>query len=284
MDTDDDSDNENQERTKLTRREALQKAQTARERKFTCRNCENKGHFTVNCPTLSEKEKERMRKARERNKDRKEKVFPFDIEKHIRNSPCGLSVEQAIEMVPGFKKEFNSKVKFRKNLENVNFVETSEESKFTPMTGRAEIEDIEIDAIIDTGAAISIITKGLMKELGYKIDKASDTVLVTADGNKSRSLGKIIGMELLLGGEEIVVTVQVIESSDRMLLLGNDWLLKVRANVDMERKKINIRGRQGYVDIPVKFISLEQEELDDEKEYENSEEEYEEEELREARL
>ena len=60
---------------KMTRTEALQKAYQVRERKFKCRNCDNIGHFTTNCPTLPIKEKERIIKARERNKERKEKKF-----------------------------------------------------------------------------------------------------------------------------------------------------------------------------------------------------------------
>ncbi|HVI21744.1 MAG TPA: retropepsin-like aspartic protease, partial [Bacillus sp. (in: firmicutes)] len=284
MDIDEESDNEDQEKDKITRQEALRRAQKAREGKFTCRKCENVGHFTVNCPMLSDREKEKMKKARIRNKERKEKTFPLNIGEHIKNSPCGLSVEQAMEIVPGYKREFNRRIKFKKNLENINYMETPEEPRFTSMKGKAEIEDIEIDAIIDTGAAVSAITRGLMEELGYSIDKSSDIIVVTADGSKSRSLGKIINMELLLGGIEIVVTVQVIEAAHRVLILGNDWLQKVKANIDMEKGKINIKGKKGYIDIPIEFTLLDYGRTDNGKGYEDSDEEYEEEDLREARF
>ena len=71
---------------KMTRNEALQKAHQARERKFKCRNCDAMGHFTANCPTLPNKEKERIMKAREQNKGRKQKTFPINLEERIRNS------------------------------------------------------------------------------------------------------------------------------------------------------------------------------------------------------
>ena len=53
MEIDEDSDIEIQDnrKGKMTRNEALQKAQRVRERKFKCRNCETTGHFTKNCPT-----------------------------------------------------------------------------------------------------------------------------------------------------------------------------------------------------------------------------------------
>src|SRR5436190_23316212 len=102
METDEDSDTEIQNNGKMTRMKALQKAQKTRERKFKCRNCDIVGHFTTNCPTLSTKEREKVIKARERNKERKEKEFPINLENRIKNSPCGLTIEEAIKMVPEY--------------------------------------------------------------------------------------------------------------------------------------------------------------------------------------
>src|SRR3954453_23556127 len=240
-----------------------------------------------------------MKETRNETKERKDKKFPINIKRHIEDSPCGLTVKQANEMVPGYRKEFNRIIKFKKNLKNVNYIESSE-PKITPMRAKAEIEDIEIDAIIDTGAAVSAITWGLMKELGYDIDRPSDIKVVNANGGRSRSLGKIIDMKLLLGGVEIILTVQVIESIDRLLILGNDWLQKVRANIDMNNGKIKIRENGEYVNIPIEFESWDYEDINDKKNYEDSDddrniddkgdynnsddEEYENENLREVRF
>jgi hypothetical protein len=90
-------------------------------------------------------------------------------------------------------------------------------------------------------------------------------------------------MEFLLDGEEKVATVQIIESTDRMLILGNDWLEENEANIDMKKRKIRIKDeQQGYVNIPVEYKSTEQKKFKHEDE--DSEEEYEEEDLQEARL
>ena len=263
---------------KMTRTEALQKAYQVRERKFKCRNCDNIGHFTTNCPTLPIKEKEKIMKVRERNKERKQKSFPINLEKRIKDLPCGLTIEEAFKMIPGYKKEFGKTIKIVKKGEKVNYMGTPEKSRFTSMKSKAEIEDVEIDAIIDTGAAISAMTRSLMEELGYKINRSSDVVIVTADGTKSRSLGKIVDMELTLNGVDTIVTVQVIESKDRTLILGNDWLKKVKAQIDMDKGKINIKGKKGFIDIPVDFFVM-KDEMNEE-----YEEEYEDEELREEKL
>src|SRR5207248_1720427 len=159
-----------------------------REKKFTCRNCETIGHFTANCPTLSTKEREKIMKARERNKKQKEKNFPVDLEKRIEDSPCGLTIKEAMKMVPGYKKEFSKIFKVIKRGKEVKYMETPEKTRYTSTRGKAKIEDIEIEAIIDSGAVVSAISRRLMEELGYKIDKPSEAVLVTADGGKTRSL------------------------------------------------------------------------------------------------
>ena len=117
-----------------------------------------------------------------------------------------------------------------------------------------------------------------MEELGYKIDQSSNVVIVTADGTRTRSLGKILNMELSLNGENTSVTVQVMESRDRTFILGNDWLKKVDAQIDMKKGSVNIKGTEGYVNIPVEF-STKREESD-----EDTDEEYEEEELTETRF
>lgn len=263
---------------KMTRTEALQKAHQIREKKFKCRNCDTVGHFTVNCPTLSPKEKEKALKAKEKNREKKEKIFPIDLEEHIRNLPCGINVEQAFEMIPGYKRKFNKVFKVVKKGKKVNFMEIPKKSKFTSMRSKAEIEDVKVDAVIDTGAAISAMTRTLIEELGYKIDKPSNVVIVTADGKKTRSLGKIVDIELILNGVDTIVTVEVIESKDRTLILGNDWLRRVQAQIDMEKGKINVKGKKGFVDIPVEFYTKKNK-LDEE-----SEEEYEDEELEETEL
>jgi len=182
-------------------------------------------------------------------------------------------------VVPGYKKEFNKAFKVIKRGKEVKYMETPEKTRFTSTRGRAKIEDVEIEAIIDSGAAISVITRGLMEELGYKINKPSKMVMVTADGKKSRSLGKIINIKLTLEGVDTSTNVEVMESAestDRTLILGNDWLNRVNANIDYEKGKLNIKGKNGYENIPISFFK--------EKEENEEEEEYEEEDLEETQI
>jgi len=214
-------------------------------------------------------------KAQEQNKERKQKIFPINLEERIRNSSSGLTIEEVMKMVSGYKREFSKVFKIVKKGEKINYMEIPEKARFNSMKSRAEIEDIELDAIIDTGAAVSAITRGLMKELGYKINQSSNVKIINANGVKTRSLGKISDMELTVSGIDTRVTVEVIESEDSTLILGNDWLKKVKAQIDMNKGKVSIKGVNGFVDIPIEFSTGKEE---------NDDKEYEEEELRKARF
>ena len=86
-----------------------------------------------------------------------------------------------------------------------------------------------MSAVVDSGAATSIMTKKLMDKLGYKINEPSKLTIVTANGSRIRSLGKINQVPLELEDEFISTTFQVLDSVDDTLILGNDWLQKVQA-------------------------------------------------------
>ena len=61
----------------------------------------------------------------------------------------------------------------------------------TAMQCELFIEKEPVNAIIDSGAATSIITHKLMKKLGYQISAPSKVVIVTTNGAKVKPLGII---------------------------------------------------------------------------------------------
>jgi len=67
-----------------------------------------------------------------------------------------------------------------------------------------------------------------------------------------------------LEGEEVITDVEVIENSDELLILGNDWIRKNVKNIDIENKKMRIKGRY-----ETHTILLELTRENDEEEYED---------------
>src|SRR3989337_1001910 len=153
----------------------------------------------------------------------------------------------------------------------VSNASTSSKAKTTAVQCYVTIKLNPIKAIVDTGTAVSIITRPLMKKLGLKIDSPSKIVVVIANGKKERALGKIHDVPLVIGGILTPITLEVIESVNDTLLLGNDWSLDVNARIDFEYRELTIRygGKRAAVEISVegirkKLIPQDYEELDDE--------------------
>ena len=77
-----------------------------------------------------------------------------------------------------------------------------------------------VEVILDSEAAACIITTKLATKLKLQPNKSSDILIVTADGQKQRSLGIITEVPLILQGVPFTVNLQLIESPQETLFLG----------------------------------------------------------------
>ncbi|CAG8474202.1 5821_t:CDS:2 [Gigaspora margarita] len=81
------------------------------------------------------------------------------------------------------------------------------------------IKNNPIVAVLDSGTAMSLMSKRIMNKLDLKIDEPSTTVVVTANGTRKRALGKIKNVKLAICDILIPTLFQVIEFSEDLLLL-----------------------------------------------------------------
>ena len=85
------------------------------------------------------------------------------------------------------------------------------DQKIISLRCQVKINDTEIQAIIDTGAATNIISDKLLEKLGLEIQEPSRSRFTIANGDKTASLGKT-EIQLEIGDWIIPITVEVIES------------------------------------------------------------------------
>ena len=100
----------------------------------------------------------------------------------------------------------------------------------TPVKCNIWLRNRPYQAIIDSGAAISMIAHQTVKELGLKIEQASTSLIVTATGTSIWPLGIIRNLPAEIEGMTIPITVEVVPATSYSLLLGNDWSKKVGAS------------------------------------------------------
>jgi hypothetical protein len=135
-------------------------------------------------------------------------------------------------------------------------VETEE--KTTAVKGDVKINGRIIRAIIDTGAATSVITSALLEDLQEKVTKESEARLIGFDGSKKKSMGTS-EVEIELGNWLIPTTVEVVKTDKRDLIIGTRSLAGMDANIDLKRKIMTLKvNDEDTIEIPIYFTRHEQ--------------------------
>jgi hypothetical protein len=214
-----------------------------------------------------------------------EELSEFNVAQYLRNQPCGLTIGQAVNNIPKYRAGMIKALRRTREKEaETNFVDNSgptTAAKCTLRVGRNATT-----AIIDSGAATSIITKPLLRRLGFQITKASKLVIVTANGERTRALGIAENLPIIINNNNFKITIptsfQVLDSKDEILILGNEWLRKTNANMSWAQAMLSINYNGKKCQVPITFtrtLPVNAEEDSSEEEFEDDdfdEEDYEE--------
>ncbi|CAG8661664.1 16912_t:CDS:2 [Cetraspora pellucida] len=90
-----------------------------------------------------------------------------------------------------------------------------------------KIRNNPILAVLDSGAAVSIMFNKIVKKLDLKITEFSTTMVIIANRARVRALGKVVDVKLVVDRILVPTTFQVIKSTDKTLLLGMDWFKRI---------------------------------------------------------
>src|SRR6266498_2104834 len=137
---------------------------------------------------------------------------------------------------------------------------------------KTEIKGNVIEAIVDSGAATNIITKGLLEKLGMKITESSNAVFSNVNGKKVPSLGKV-DIRIKIENTEIPMKVQVIDSTKRDLILGTEKIAEIKRKINFEKNELKIEYNGKEIRTPIFYN---RKKLEIQEEYQEFEEEFEE--------
>jgi len=108
-----------------------------------------------------------------------------------------------------------------------------------------EINQAMIESLVDTGASMSVMAISVVKELGIMHLVASHETYKTASGIMMQALGRIIERPVKVGGIMCQMIFLVVDINNYDLLLGLDFLIKIRAVVDVEKGIIQVHNGPG---------------------------------------
>ena len=177
-----------------------------------------------------------------------DKITPYNVVDDILNVQVSANIGQMLQY-PNQRRNLTKAL--RPSTTESNYANSNKERKTSAVRCRVRIKGNPVIAVLDSGAAVSIITNKLMKKIGLKIKDSSNVFVVTANGTKTRALGKIPDLQIALQTLAVPITLQVIESSEDTLLLGTDWFHKTNANLNFGTNTIKLQYEDKVVTIPI---------------------------------
>src|SRR5439155_18157273 len=105
-------------------------------------------------------------KKKKKKKKKSKKYVGFEEEFDIMSLPCGLTVDQAMKFIPVYRKHVKRVFRKGKQGENINYIKSSEGERSSVMRCNAGMKGKVIEAIIDSGAEITAMSRGLMEKFG----------------------------------------------------------------------------------------------------------------------
>ncbi|GBC48416.2 retroviral aspartyl protease family protein [Rhizophagus irregularis DAOM 181602=DAOM 197198] len=125
-----------------------------------------------------------------------EQMPPYRISDDILNMPSSAKIGQLLKYNDQ-KKDFARILRRPPKTQETNYVDRISDSEegdtrdTTAVKCAVRIKGDPVYAILDSGAAVCVITKSLARKLRLEITKPSNTIVVTADGTRNRALGQI---------------------------------------------------------------------------------------------
>jgi hypothetical protein len=126
--------------------------------------------------------------------------------------------------------------------------------RVTSLKCTIDVDGYSVPAIVDSGAAVSMITRDTMEQLGYSIDEPSNSIILPAVGENTRPLGVVRDFPVTVAGYTIPIDVEVTEATTYALILGNNWLLKAKGNYDWQSQELTLNWRNKNLILPATCI------------------------------
>ncbi|CAG8827070.1 4206_t:CDS:1, partial [Cetraspora pellucida] len=119
------------------------------------------------------------------------------------------------------------------------------------------IHNNPVIAVLDSGAAISIMSSKLRHKLGLEINDNSITTVIMATSARAKTLGRVKDVEITIQDVRVPIFLQIIEFPEETLLLETDWFQKANAQLYFDSQKLRISNDEKAVEIPISNTGIE---------------------------
>ncbi|OLY79262.1 hypothetical protein AYI68_g6672 [Smittium mucronatum] len=163
-------------------------------------------------------------------------ISAYSIKNQLANSDANISLAQLLQVSPEIRYELNRLCKKAEDSSNINYIEKN--PVVTNCKALVKIFGKRYWAIIDTGAACSVITKPLLEKLGIGADYNSNQVIITADGNRHSTYGHVVDVPIEISSYTFNADLLIMNQDKDVLILGVDWLKSHNGVVDIKNDEL----------------------------------------------
>ncbi|KAG9300008.1 hypothetical protein G9A89_009736 [Geosiphon pyriformis] len=119
--------------------------------------------------------------------------------------------------------------------------ELANNSNVTPLICKAQVVGYFIDLILDSESSVSVIAKHFLKAIGKKINESFIRLITNIHGDKKKSLDIAKAVPIYINNISIETDMKVFKAKEYTIIVGNEWLKKVKALLDYKLCKLIIR-------------------------------------------
>ncbi|RHZ63035.1 hypothetical protein Glove_333g13 [Diversispora epigaea] len=170
----------------------------------------------------------------------------LDIVKKLREQKIEITLPQLFKISSNEKRKVIEALRKPKEV-SARFTNQEDSLRTTTLECDIVVNGYTVPATIDSGAATSIIARNTMEQLGFDIEEATNCKIISANGEKTESLGKIKDFPVEINDKVIPINMEVMETGAYHILLGNDWMMKAGASYDWSKQELTLNWRNQVI-------------------------------------
>lgn len=179
----------------------------------------------------------------------------YNIADDVLKRKANIDMKDLLIAAPSLKRDLVKEIrntKFKKS-NTLAFVE-DDDVDTTAIYTTIYIEDHKVKAILDTGRSKTVMSKQLAETIGLEIDAPSTSIFTLGNGSKQAALGIIYDVPLNIGGKLIIPgSIEVLPVCPTQLIIGNNWMKRAKARLNLEDKTIKVEYKNNTKHIPFVF-------------------------------
>ncbi|RHZ87936.1 hypothetical protein Glove_28g3 [Diversispora epigaea] len=170
----------------------------------------------------------------------------LDIVKKLREQKIEITLPQLFKISSNEKKKVIEALRKPKEV-LARFTNQEDSLRTTTLECDIIVNGYTVPATIDSGAATSIIARNTMEQLGFDIEEAINYKIISANGERTESLGKIKDFPVEINDRMIPINMEVMKTGAYHILLGNDWMMKAGASYDWSKQELTLNWRNQVI-------------------------------------